>query len=134
MSLIICKECKYEVSEYAQACPKCGAPVSNASAVEQVTLSTRKEPEVDDRVSCPKCGKKIVPKIVTVNDVIDRTVCPFCIETIEDHSLLGLFFNIIGYAIVGIVFIAGIVFVVATEYPVAFILSLLGLLLLGILF
>lgn len=39
MSLINCPECRTEVSNIAEACPKCGAPI--AKAIETQTIGTR---------------------------------------------------------------------------------------------
>lgn len=32
----------------------------------------------DDREQCGRCGKLMVPRIITCNGVLERSVCPFC--------------------------------------------------------
>lgn len=39
MALINCSECNHEVSDKAEACPKCGAPIANAR--ESVAAGTQ---------------------------------------------------------------------------------------------
>lgn len=45
MALIRCPECGHEVSEYAQACPRCGWPVDVAKAVPAVQTTVQAVPE-----------------------------------------------------------------------------------------
>lgn len=35
----------------------------------------------DDRVKCGHCGKKMVPRILSYQGQVERSVCPFCAET-----------------------------------------------------
>ena len=35
----------------------------------------------DDRVTCPHCGKKMVPRIITYRGSPQQSVCPFCGKT-----------------------------------------------------
>lgn len=35
----------------------------------------------DDRVSCSKCGRKIVPRLVTYKGSLNKSLCPFCGNT-----------------------------------------------------
>lgn len=37
----------------------------------------------DDRVTCPHCGKKIVPRVIYWKGMVDRSICPFCTKTID---------------------------------------------------
>jgi cold shock CspA family protein len=41
----------------------------------------------DDRVKCGYCGKKMVPRILSYQGQVDRSVCPFCAETYCDFLL-----------------------------------------------
>jgi cold shock protein len=40
----------------------------------------------DDRVQCQGCGRRMVPRLITYQGSICRTVCPFCTETYEDFT------------------------------------------------
>jgi cold shock protein len=40
----------------------------------------------DDRVPCRGCGRRMVPRLITYQGSICRTVCPFCTETYEDFT------------------------------------------------
>jgi uncharacterized paraquat-inducible protein A len=40
----------------------------------------------DDRIACPRCGKSIVPRIVTNRGKLTRSVCPFCGATIKNFG------------------------------------------------
>lgn len=35
----------------------------------------------DDRATCPHCGKKMVPRIITYRGEPQKSICPFCGET-----------------------------------------------------
>lgn len=41
---------------------------------------------VDDRINCPECGKKIVPRMITYNGSPSKSVCPYCATTIKEFS------------------------------------------------
>ena len=43
--------------------------------------NTHKTP--DDRINCPTCGKKIVPRVVFDRGEADHSVCPFCMSIVE---------------------------------------------------
>lgn len=51
-----------------------------ASGVQLVSRSTEGR-RVDDRVTCGYCGRKMVPRIISYQGQVERTVCPFCTET-----------------------------------------------------
>lgn len=38
----------------------------------------------DDRILCPNCEKKIVPRIIVYQGTPERSVCPYCAETVKD--------------------------------------------------
>ncbi len=40
----------------------------------------------DDRVICPTCGKRMVPRLITYQGIVERTVCPFCAQTYQDFT------------------------------------------------
>ena len=37
----------------------------------------------DDRINCPSCGKKIVPRMITYRGNPEKSVCPYCAATIK---------------------------------------------------
>lgn len=72
MSLIKCIECGNDVSEYAEACPKCGCPIS---VIKNKIIE--KEHEENNPISnerCPIC-KAGLPHIITDNI---KEVCSVC--------------------------------------------------------
>lgn len=40
----------------------------------------------DDRIVCPGCGKKIVPRMITFKGTPSQSVCPFCAAQIKNFS------------------------------------------------
>lgn len=48
--LVVCPECKNEVSQYAESCPNCGFPI--VRFMEENKLTDIKKVEI-----CPKCGR-----------------------------------------------------------------------------
>ena len=53
-----------------------------------VTISerapSRDNRPVDDRINCPSCGKKIVPRIITNYGKPEKSVCPYCAQMVRD--------------------------------------------------
>ena len=37
----------------------------------------------DDRINCPNCKKKIVPRSITYKGRVQKTTCPYCSNTIK---------------------------------------------------
>ncbi len=69
--------------------------------------------KIDDRIGCPSCGKRIVPKIIINRGSLDHSVCPFCGGWIKDFNFIRNFFvgalmlivnNLIPSLIVGVIF------------------------------
>ena len=56
MSLIVCSECGKQVSDKADNCPNCGAPVT---AKNQKFCKHCGEKIDNECVVCPKCGKQV---------------------------------------------------------------------------
>ncbi len=53
------------------------------------TSSQKKQEERnknDDRIICPGCGKKIVPRLITYQGNAERSVCPYCATQIQKFS------------------------------------------------
>ena len=46
----------------------------------------KKEEQQDDRIHCPNCGKKIVPRIITYKGEPEKSVCPYCAATVKEFS------------------------------------------------
>lgn len=40
----------------------------------------------DDRINCPNCNKKIVPRMITYKGEPEKSVCPYCATTIQKFS------------------------------------------------
>ena len=52
-----------------------------------VTITKRAEQSrADDRVACPHCHKKMVPRIITKHGSLSKSVCPFCGGTYKDFG------------------------------------------------
>jgi len=66
-------------------------------AAEEVSLleksSTASTARRDDRINCHKCGKTIVPRVISKNGAADHSVCPFCGAFIETFSPLWKLFG-----------------------------------------
>lgn len=54
----------------------------------------------DDRINCPGCGKKIVPRIITHQGSPQKSVCPYCAATVKEFG-----FNIAAYIVIAIIVI-----------------------------
>jgi len=61
--------------------PTDGSRGPRATEVEVLSQSARHK---DERIACRYCGKRIVPRIITNQGVLTRSVCPFCGETVKD--------------------------------------------------
>ena len=49
-----------------------------ATAVRIVKANPRRG---DEREECERCGKKMIPRLITYQGEVQRSVCPFCGET-----------------------------------------------------
>lgn len=73
-----------------------GPRAFNVSIISKATkVSSRPN---DDRISCPSCGKKIVPRMITNRGEPQKSVCPYCAATVKTFGS-----NIFGYIIVAII-------------------------------
>lgn len=65
----------------------------------------------DERVTCLHCGKKIVPRIISYQGSIQKSVCPFCGGVYKDFSnkgclsALGYIGGIIIFVFVVVIFV-----------------------------
>jgi len=55
-----------------------------------VTITAKAEPQnnrpTDDRIKCPNCGKKIVPRMITYRGKPEKSICPYCAATVKTFS------------------------------------------------
>ncbi|MDP3266276.1 MAG: cold shock domain-containing protein [Sulfuricurvum sp.] len=54
-----------------------------SSAVEKCNAAYTTNAK-DDRVLCPSCSKKIVPRMITFRGKPDKSVCPYCAATVKN--------------------------------------------------
>ena len=54
--------------------------------------ASEKKGSKDDRVACPHCGKKCVPRIRFINSIPYSTLCPFCGKKIKQLTYFFHFF------------------------------------------
>ncbi|MHA7229470.1 cold shock domain-containing protein [Vibrio campbellii] len=52
----------------------------------------------DDRINCPSCDKKIVPRMITYRGEPDKSVCPYCATTVQNFRT-----NLGAYIVLGLV-------------------------------
>ena len=57
----------------------------------------------DSRVNCPRCSKKIVPRIITNRGTPEKSVCPYCAAVVCDFGVFPI------RAVITIVIIVGII-------------------------
>jgi len=55
-------------------------------SIEVRKTSSQKFQKADDRIQCPKCNKKIVPRLVTYRGSADRSLCPYCGALVKDFN------------------------------------------------
>jgi cold shock protein len=93
--------------------PRAGASVTFAPAsglkgpaAEEIEILNQPEGRKDDRIACPHCTKRIVPRIVIARGVLTHSVCPFCGGQIKQFysvwpSILAMLGVLIAFVIVG---------------------------------
>ena len=57
----------------------------------------------DDRITCPHCGRKIIPRLVTYSGAPEQSLCPYCGNRIE--IFFGGYVQIAIFVIVLVVFL-----------------------------
>jgi len=65
---------------------KAGNKGKRALNVSITFKNLQKSRYTDDRISCPACDKKIVPRIITDRGQPEKSVCPYCAETVMRFS------------------------------------------------
>ena len=70
--------------------PRAGATVAfspsdgrRGPAAVEVEILSQAVRDSDDRVVCPHCAKRIVPRIISSGGELSHSVCPFCGGTIK---------------------------------------------------
>lgn len=61
-----------------------GPRAFNVSIVSKATQASSRHN--DDRINCPSCGKKIVPRMITYRGEPEKSVCPYCAATVKKFS------------------------------------------------
>lgn len=62
-----------------------GPRAQNISIQEKALQQPSNRPQ-DDRVNCPNCDKKIVPRMITYRGKPEKSVCPYCAATVKTFS------------------------------------------------
>lgn len=58
-----------------------GLRANKVTIIEKApTISNRSR---DDRINCPECGRKIVPRMITYRGEPEKSVCPYCAATVK---------------------------------------------------
>ena len=65
----------------------------------------------DDRITCPNCGRKIVPRLVTYQGAPEKSLCPYCGTIVKDFNphTFGLVVSVI---LIVVLFVAILSFIV----------------------
>lgn len=77
-----------------------GPRAVNISIKEKAPEKHQARAKADDRITCPGCNKKIVPRMITYRGDPQKSVCPYCATTVRVFTS-----NIIGYVIVAVVLV-----------------------------
>ncbi len=56
--------------------PRATSVVINAKGQSKAQSNGNRRP--DDRATCPHCGKKMVPRLITYQGSLQESLCPFC--------------------------------------------------------
>lgn len=57
----------------------------------------------DDRETCQNCDKKMIPRLITYQGAVQRSVCPFCAATHKNFTSSGSWWFI--FAILALMFV-----------------------------
>lgn len=52
-----------------------------------VVISTNIENRDDERVVCSGCGKRMIPRVITVRSVPEYSICPFCATVYQEFTI-----------------------------------------------
>lgn len=61
----------------------------------------------DDRITCPYCNRKMVPRITYWYGMHDRSLCPFCMKVVDvsDEPVRFITYAVVGIALLGLLFL-----------------------------
>lgn len=65
---------------------KTGNKGKRAVNVTITSKSSKVTRNSDDRINCPSCHKKIVPRMITYRGKPEKSVCPYCAATVRTFS------------------------------------------------
>ena len=51
-----------------------------------ITNKEKKATATDDRINCPSCNKKIVPRMITYAGKAERSICPYCAAEVRNFK------------------------------------------------
>ncbi len=54
--------------------------------ISEKASSSHRNNRQDDRINCPNCNKKIVPRMITYRGQPEKSVCPYCAATVKTFS------------------------------------------------
>ncbi len=66
-------------------------PVKTSKGLRALQVEILEKFEGEDRVRCPDCGKLVVPRLITYKGEPEKSVCPFCGETIRSFWTISIF-------------------------------------------
>lgn len=64
--------------------PRAASVVINAKGQPKIQFNGSGRP--DDRATCPRCGKKMVPRLITYQGSPEKSLCPFCGGVYKEFS------------------------------------------------
>ncbi len=73
--------CEFEVLEQKKSGKK-----AEATSLTLLSPPANAAHRHDDRITCPNCQKKIVPRLVTYRGDAEKSLCPYCGTIIEKFS------------------------------------------------
>ncbi len=66
-------------------------PVKTSKGLRALQVEIIEKFEGEDRVRCPDCGKLVVPRLITYKGEPEKSVYPFCGETIRSFWTISIF-------------------------------------------
>lgn len=70
-----------DIVKYKSSLGKKGPRAYNVEIVKKSQVEVCSK---DDRVKCPQCDKKIVPRLIVYQGSVTKSVCPYCAALIKD--------------------------------------------------
>ena len=76
--------------------------------------SSNKNKRRNDRITCPHCGRKIVPRLVTYRGAPEHSLCPYCGSIVKNFS--SGYFEIVVAVVLFVVVLVGILFFIVKVF------------------